>query len=85
MVAQKNTFDFAIVNDESRVYRYTYIVTLDDSRSHSVVGTQTVTVANGGSVTRPVTVVPKDRKAKYLITVTLEGLNQSIHFYGETS
>lgn len=84
-IDQKNTFDFTIANDESRAYRYTYTVTLDDSRSHSVVSTETVTIDDGGDVTRPVTVVPKDHKAKYLVTIALEGMNQSIHFYGETS
>lgn len=84
-VDAKNTFEFTIENDENRTYRYTYSVTLDDSRSHLVVTTQTVTIDNGVSVTRPVTVVPKDRKSKYLISITLEGMNQSIHFYSETS
>jgi hypothetical protein len=84
-VDQKNIFDFTIVNDEGRKYSYTYTVTLADSRSHSVVTKDTVTIDNGGSVTRPATLVPKDRKAKYRVTVALGGLNQSIYFYGETS
>jgi hypothetical protein len=84
-VDQKNTFDFTIVNDENRAYSYTYAVTLADSRSHSVVTTETVTIDSGGSVTRPVTLAPKDRKAKYLVTVALAGINQSVHFYGATS
>lgn len=82
---EKNTFDFIIENDENRPYRYMYTVTLDDSRSHLVVSTEKVTIDNGKSVTRLVTVVPKDRKSKYLISITLEGMDQSIHFYGETS
>jgi hypothetical protein len=84
-VDHKNTFDFTVVNDENGAYHYTYTVTIADSRSHSVVSVKAVTIANGSSVTYPVTVVPKDRKAKYLITVALSGVNQSIHFYGETS
>jgi hypothetical protein len=84
-IGQKNSFDFTIVNNESRAYRYTYTVTLDDSRSHSVVSIETVTIDDGGEVTRPVTLVPKDHKANYLVTIALEGMNQSIHFYAETS
>jgi hypothetical protein len=81
----KNTFEFTIENDEARTYRYTYVVTLEDSRSHLVVSKTAVTMSNGDRVTRLVTVAPKDRKSEYLITITLEGMNQSIHFYGQTS
>ena len=83
-VDQKNSFNFTIENDESRAFRYTYIITLDDPKSHLTVSKESVTVGNGDQVTRLVTFVPKDRKSKYLITVTLEGMNQSIHFYGQT-
>lgn len=84
-VDQKNTFDFTIVNDENRVYSYTYTVSADDSKTHLVASREVVTIDSGSSVTRAVTIVPKDRKAKYLITVTLEGMNQSIHFYAQTA
>jgi hypothetical protein len=81
---QKNSFNFTIENDEGRAYRYTYIVTVDDTKSHLTISQESVTVGNGGRATRIVTLVPKDRKSKYLITVTLVGMNQSIHFYGRT-
>jgi hypothetical protein len=84
-VDQKNTFDFTIINDENRSYHYTYSISLDDPKTHLVVSRETVTIDNGSSATRAVTVVPKDHKARYLITVALEGVNQSIHFYGQTS
>jgi hypothetical protein len=83
-VDKENTFDFTIGNEENRTYRYTYTVTLDDSQSHLIVGTETVTIGNGESVTLPVNVVPRDSKSRYLISIALEGMNQSIHFYGET-
>jgi hypothetical protein len=85
LVDQGNAFEFTIENDESRAHSYTYTVTADDSRSHLVVSTQTVTVGNGDSATRVVTVTPRDSKSRYLISITLEGMNQSIHFYGKTS
>lgn len=83
-VDEKNTFQFTIVNDENRAFRYTYIVVFDDSKSH-LASTGAVTLNNGQSVTRSVTVIPKDRKSKYQISVTLKGMNQSVHFYGTTS
>jgi hypothetical protein len=83
-VDRKNTFQFAIVNDENRAVRYTYTVLLDSSKSRRV-STATVTVSNGQTVTPSVTVVPKERKSRYQISVTLKGMNQSIHFYGTTS
>ena len=83
-VDRKNTFQFAIVNDENRAVRYTYIVLFDGSKSRHV-STATVTVSNGQTVTPSVTVVPRERKSKYQISVTLKGMNQSIHFYGTTS
>lgn len=84
-VDQKNTFDFTIVNDENRSYHYTYAISLDDPKTQVVISRGAVTIDNGSSATRAVTIVPKDRKARYLITIALEGVNQSIHFYGQTS
>jgi hypothetical protein len=84
-VDKKNTFRFTIENDENRAYSYTYVVTLDDSRSHQVISKTSLTVGNGDSATPSVIIIPKDRKSRYLVTITLEGLNQSIHFYGQTS
>jgi hypothetical protein len=84
-VDKKNIVDFTIENDEGRVYRYAYTVTIENSKSHVVMTSNTVTVGYGDSATRQIAVTPKDRKSKYLITVTLEGMNQSIHFYAETS
>jgi hypothetical protein len=84
-VNKSNIFDFTIENDEGRAYRYTYTVTLEDSRSHVVLSKETVEISNGDGATRRIAVTPKDRKSRYLITVSLEGMNQSIHFYAETS
>jgi hypothetical protein len=82
---QKNIFYFSLVNNENRAFRYVYVVTLDDSASHLVVSRETVTIGRGSTLTRRVTVVPRQPKSKYLITITLEGLNQSIHFFARTS
>lgn len=81
----KSTFDFTVVNDENRAYHYTYVVTLAGSKQHLVMGPETASISNGQSATRSVTIVPKDRKSHYLITVTLEGVNQSISFHAVTS
>jgi Protein of unknown function (DUF1616) len=82
---QQNTFDFTIENDEGRAYRYTYVVTLEDSRARQQVSKETVMVNSGERVTRAVTVVPTDKESRYLVSVVIPTLNQSIHFYGETS
>lgn len=84
-VDKRNIFDFTVVNNENRADSYTYTVRVGDSRSQLVVGTGTVAIANGKSATCAVTVVPKDRKSRYLISVVLQGMNQSIHFYARTS
>lgn len=84
-VGKKNIFDFTIRNNENRTYRYTYTITLEDSRSRTVVSSDTVTVSDDDNATREVAVTPKDRNSKYLITVALDGMNQSIHFYANTS
>lgn len=82
---QQNTFDFTIENDEGRAYRYTYVVTLQDSRARQQVSKETVMVNSGERVTRAVTVDPTDKESRYLVSVTIPTLNQSIQFYGETS
>lgn len=84
-VAQENNLDFTIENSEGRTYSYTYIITLEDSRSRLLVSKETVTIADTGSATFTAVIVPKDRKSKYLISIELQGMNQSIHFSTETS
>lgn len=84
VAGQPNTFDFTIENDEGHAYRYTYVITLEDSRAQQV-SKETVSVNSGERVTRAVTVQPTDKKSRYLVSVTIPSLNQSIHFYGETS
>ncbi len=84
-VGQQNTFDFTIENDEGRASRYTYVVTLEDSRARQQVSKETVMVNSGERVTRAVTVDPTDKASRYLVSVTIPTLNQSIQFYGETS
>lgn len=84
-VNQKITFDFTIENDEGGTHTYTYTITLEDSRSRLVVDQQTVIIPDMSSAVLPVTVVPKDQKSRYLISVNLKGMNQSIHFYAESS
>jgi hypothetical protein len=80
-VNKSNVFEFTVENNEGRAFSYTYIVTLADSRSHAVASKATATISDGQSTTRQVSVQPKDLNSKYLITITLQGMNQSIHFY----
>jgi uncharacterized membrane protein len=84
-VGKANTFAFTIVNDEDRTFSYTYTVTFADPKSHGVTSKGTLSIGDGQQVTRQVQVTPKDPKSKYVITVTLEGMNQSILFHAEAS
>jgi hypothetical protein len=84
-VNKNNVFEFTIENNEGREFSYTYTVTLADSRSHAVASKATTTISDGQRTTRQVAVQPKDLNSTYLITVTLQGANQSIHFYATTT
>jgi hypothetical protein len=83
-VNKSNTFAFTVVNNEGSAYQYSYVVTFADAHTHLVVAKEDLTIGNGASVTRKITVKPKDHKSNYLITITLEGMNQSIQFYEKT-
>ena len=84
-VNKNNVFEFTIENNEGRALSYTYTVTLADPRSHTVASKATTTISDGQRTTRQVAVRPKHLNSKYLITITLQGTNQSIHFYATTT
>lgn len=84
-INKNNVFEFTIENNEGREFSYTYTVTLADSRSHAVANKATTTISDGQRTTRQVAVQPKDLNSKYQITITLQGTNQSIHFYATTT
>ena len=84
-VNKNNIFEFTIENDEGRALTYTYTATLADSRSHTVASKATITISDGQRATRQVAVRPRDLNSKYLITITLQGTNLSIHFYATTT
>ena len=81
---RRNGFSFTLVNNEGRVQIYRYQVTMSTSRSQTIVSDGSLSIADEERVTRSVSVIPKFRKSRYLITVTLIGTGQSIHFYGDT-
>ena len=84
-VDRPNKFAFTIINDEGRSELFNYSVMVSTAKSVNVTRRGSLTIRNGGSVTRLVAVVPRSRKSRYLITVVLDANGQSIHFYGETS
>jgi hypothetical protein len=80
------TFTFTVVNDEGRQERYRYVVTASTGTSAAkTVAHGIVRVGFGQLSTRRVKIGPFPVGVRYLITVTLAGLGQSIHFYGVTS
>ena len=58
---------------------------MDVAGSKELVSQGVFTVRNGGTLTRNVLFEPKSHKTKYIVTVELNGLNLSIHYYGVTS
>lgn len=84
-IDRPSEFSFTIVNDEGSPENYGYSVILSTIGSHDVAKTGSLLVPSGDSTTRTITVVPKTRRSRYLITVVLNASGQSIHFYGDTS
>jgi hypothetical protein len=84
-VDQPTTVDFTVVNDEGRSRIYQYTVTVGTDKSETVIDEGTLVIPDQESATRAVAVLPKLKKTRYLITVSLGSLRQSIHFYGTTS
>jgi hypothetical protein len=84
-VNDENKFSFTVINDQGDSRNYQYTVTMDDAGSKALVTQGVFTVKNGGTLTRSVLFEPKSHKTRYLITVKLNGLDQSIHYYGVTS
>jgi hypothetical protein len=84
-VGDKNKLSFTVINDQGDSRSYQYTVTVDDAGRKELVTRGVFTVKNGGRLTRTVLFEPEFRKTRYLITVQLNGLDQSIHYDGVTS
>src|ERR1700735_3351225 len=84
-VNDENKLSFTVINDQGRSRNYQYTVTMADAGRKALVTQGAFTVKNGGTLTRDVLFEPKFHKTRYLITVKLNGLDQSIHYYGVTS
>jgi hypothetical protein len=80
-----NRFAFTITNDEGRASLYHFAVLMNTAGSSTtVVANGSLRLADQGTATRTIALVPKKRRHRYLITVVLNGSGQSIHLYGET-
>jgi hypothetical protein len=84
-VDDENKLSFTVINDQGHSRNYQYTVTMDGAGSKELVTQGVFTVRNGGTLTRSVLFEPKFHKTKYIVTVELNGLNLSIHYYGVTS
>jgi len=81
---QQNKFKFTIVNDQGQSQLYKYTVMMSTTRSSKIVSKGSVVIGNGQRITRTISVVPKSRRSRYLVTVVLNTTGQSIDFYGDT-
>jgi hypothetical protein len=84
-VDHENKLSFTVINGQGQSRNYQYTVTVDDAGRKELVTHGALTVKNGGRLTRNVLFEPKFHKTRYLITVQLNGLDQSIHYYGVTT
>jgi hypothetical protein len=84
-VDDENEISFTVVNDEGYPRNYQYTVTMDAAGRQELASQGVFTVTNGGTLARTVLFEPKLHKTKYIITVKLNGLDLSIHYYGVTS
>jgi hypothetical protein len=85
LIRRPNRFTFTVVNNQGQSEIYRYAIIMSTAKTAIVANRGTLTIRNDESSTRTVTVVPKSRRSRYLITIVLEPSGQSIHFYGETS
>jgi hypothetical protein len=84
-VDEENKISFTVINDQGSSRNYQYTVTVDDAAGKELATRGVFTVKNGGALSRNVLFEPKSHKTKYIVTVELNGLNLSIHYYGATS
>jgi hypothetical protein len=84
LVDKPDSFAFTIENDQGQTWAYEYTVTVSAAGSHTVADVGALSIPNGTSVTRTFKFVPKSRRSRYLVTVSLSPTDQSIHFYGDT-
>jgi hypothetical protein len=83
-VTRSTYFEFTVVNDQGHAMLYRYSVKLAYARRSTLVAKGSLWVGNNQSIKRAITIDPRVHKARYLITVELSNVGQSIHFYGET-
>lgn len=75
-----NSFSFTIVNHETHLVKYRYIVAASSSGTTTIVGSGSVVVADGRSVVRMANIVPLTPSQTYTITVQLVERPEFIDF-----
>lgn len=84
LIHRPNKFAFTVINDQGQPEVYKYTIKMSTAKTVTIASRGSFTIRNGESSTRTVTVEPKSRRSRYLITIVLDASGQSIHFYGET-
>ena len=77
-----NLCRFTIFNHEGHDTVYSYVVTLASSRGAKILARDSIDVSDDKKATTIVNVVPPRRATKYVVTVTLRGRPETIHFSG---
>ena len=75
-----NLFRFTLVNHEGHDTAYSYTVTLASVYGVSTIAQGRIDLKNGVTGTRLVNVHPTRRATEYLVTVSLAGRSEMIHF-----
>lgn len=81
-LSRPNLCIFTISNHEGHDTIYSYVVTLSSSHGAKTIARDRIDVGDNKKVTTAVNVVPPRRATKYVVTVTLPGRPETIHFSG---
>ena len=81
-LSRPNLCRFTIFNHEGHDAIYSYVVTLTSSHGSKTIARDRIDVGDKAKTTTVVNVVPPRRATKYVVTVTLRGRPETIHFSG---
>ena len=81
-LSRPNLCMFTISNHEGHDAIYSYVVTLSRLHGAKIIARDSIDVGDNKKTTTVVNVVPPRRATKYVVTVTLRGRPETIHFSG---
>ena len=81
-LSRPNLCKFTIFNHEGHDAIYPYVVTLTSSHGAKTIAQDHIDVGDNKKATMVINIVPPRRATKYVVTVTLQGRPETIHFVG---